>query len=158
MLSISFSYLEGADSISKFLAGRNSRHYDYVIYRNLGDLYLEKERFHDAAISYEAFVELDPYHPKSPLLQDQVIEAYKQGGFPSLVLEGKKDFVKRYGMDGEFWVNNPREQNTEVATHLKANLMDLAQFYHAEAQKDGRKSDFQEAANGYRLSLAYFPG
>ncbi len=158
VLSISFSYMEGADSISKFLAGRNNPHYDYVIYRNLGDLYLEKERFHDAAISYEAFVELDPYHPKSPLLQDQVIEAYKQGGFPSLVLEGKKDFVKRYGMDGEFWVNNPREQNTEVATHLKVNLMDLAQFYHAEAQKDGRKSNFQEAANWYRLYLGYFPG
>lgn len=158
VLSISFSYMEGADSISRFLAGRNNPHYDYVIYRNLGDLYLEKERFHDAAISYEAFVELDPYHPKSPLLQDQVIEAYKQGGFPSLVLEGKKNFVKRYGMDGEFWVNNPREQNTEVATHLKVNLMDLAQFYHSEAQKDGRKSNFQEAANWYRLYLGYFPG
>lgn len=158
VLSISFSYMDGADSIDSFLAGRNNPHYSYVIYRNLGDLYLEKERFQDAAITYEAFVAHDPFHPKAPLLQVEVIEAYKQGGFPSLVLEGKKHFVERYGMDGEFWVRNPREQNSEVAAHLKSNLTDLAQYYHAEAQKDGEKSDYLEAANWYRKYLAYFPG
>jgi len=158
VLSISFSYMSGAESIDTFLAGRGNPHYSYVIYRNLGDLYLEKERYQDAAVTYEAFVEHDPYHAKAPLLQVEVIEAYKQGGFPSLVLEGKKGFVERYGMDGEFWVRNPRESNTEVAAHLKANLTDLAQYYHAEAQKDGEKSDYQEAANWYRKYLAYFPG
>ena len=158
VLSISFSYMDGAKSIDSFLAGRNNPHYSYIIYRNLGDLYLEKERFQDAAVTYEAFVAHDPFHPKAPLLQVEVIEAYKQGGFPSLVLEGKKHFVERYGMDGEFWVRNPREENTEVAAHLKSNLTDLAQYYHAEAQKDGKKSDYQEAANWYRKYLAYFPG
>ena len=158
VLSISFSYMDGADAIDSFLASRNNPHYSYIIYRNLGDLYLEKQRFQDAAVTYEAFVAHDPLHPKAPLLQVEVIEAYKQGGFPSLVLEGKKHFVERYGMDGEFWVRNPREQNTEVAAYLKSNLTDLAQYYHAEAQKDGKKSDYQEAANWYRKYLAYFPG
>ena len=158
VLSISFSYMEGATSIDTFLARRNNPHYSYIIYRNLGDLYLEKERFQDAALTYEAFVEHDPYHAKAPLLQVEVIEAYKQGGFPSLVLDGKKHFVERYGMDGQFWVRNPRESNTEVASYLKTNLTDLAQYYHAEAQKDGAKSDYQEAANWYRKYLAYFPG
>ncbi|MDH5622215.1 MAG: tetratricopeptide repeat protein, partial [Gammaproteobacteria bacterium] len=158
VLSISFSYMDGAKSIDTFLAGRGNPSYSYVIYRNLGDLYLEKERFQDAAVTYEEFVKQDPYHPKAPLLQVEVIEAYKQGGFPSLVLEGKKGFVERYGMDGEFWVRNPRESNTEVAAHLKSNLTDLAQYYHAEAQKDGKISDYQEAANWYRKYLSYFPG
>lgn len=158
VLSISFSYMEGAQSIDAFLASRGNPSYSYVVYRNLGDLYLEKQRFQDAAVTYEAFVKHDPYHPKAPLLQVEVIEAYKQGGFPSLVLEGKKGFVGRYGMDGEFWVRNPRESNTEVAAHLKSNLIDLAQYYHAEAQKDGKISDYQEAANWYRKYLSYFPG
>jgi TolA-binding protein len=158
VLSISFSYMQGAASIDIFLASRGNPKYSYVIYRNLGDLYLEKERFQDAAVAYEAFVAHDPFHPKAPLLQVEVIEAYKQGGFPSLVLEGKKDFVERYGMDGRFWVRNPRETNAEVAAYLKANLTDLAQYYHAEAQKIGETSDYQEAANWYRKYLAYFPG
>ncbi|MDH3749376.1 MAG: tetratricopeptide repeat protein, partial [Gammaproteobacteria bacterium] len=158
VLSISFSYMEGAESISKFLEQRGRPEYSYVIYMNLGDLYLEKERFVDAAETYEAFVAQDPYHPKSPLLQVEVIEAYKRGGFPSLVLEGKKGFVERYGMDGDFWVRNPREENTAVAAHLKANLNDLAQYYHAEAQRDGKQRDYREAAQYYRKYLAYFPG
>ncbi len=158
VLSISFSYMEGAKSIDAFLEARQNPAYSYVIYSNLGDLYLEKERYVDAAETYEAFVAQDPYHPKAPILQVEVIEAYKQGGFPSLVLEGKKGFVERYGMDGEFWIRNPVEENQAVASYLKANLTDLAQYYHAEAQRDGKKSDYQEAANWYRKYLAYFPG
>lgn len=158
VLSISFSYMQGAESIGEYLSQGELPKYAYIVYSNLGDLYLEQERFQDAAETYEAFVDQDPYHPKSPVLQVQVIEAYKKGGFPSLVLDGKRDFVERYEMDGSFWVRNPREQNEAVAGHLKNNLTDLAQYYHAEAQKDGKKSDFQEAANWYRKYLAYFPG
>lgn len=158
VLSISFSYMDGADSIDKFLDQRGYPEYGYVIYMNLGDLYLEKERFVDAAETYEAFVNKDPYHPKSPLLQVEVIESYKQGGFPTLVLDGKKGFVERYGMDSSFWERNPRESNTAVAAHLKENLNDLAQYYHAEAQKDGERADYQEAARWYRKYLDFFPG
>jgi TolA-binding protein len=158
VLSISFSYMEGPESIGDFLDSRGRPHYSWVIYMNLGDLYLDKERYVDAAGAYEAFVEEDPFHPKAPLLQVEVIEAYKQGGFPSLVLDGKKGFVNRYGMDGGFWERNPREQNAAVEAHLKANLTDLARYYHAEAQRDGRQGDYQEAARYYRKYLAYFPG
>jgi TolA-binding protein len=158
VLSLSFSYMSGAGSIDEFFDTRGQPAYAYVIYMNLGDLYLDKERYVDAAETYEAFVDQDPFHPKAPLLQVEVIEAYKRGGFPTLVLEGKKGFVERYGMDGEFWLRNPREQNNAVAAHLKANLTDLAQYYHAEAQKEGKRSDYQEAARWYRKYLAYFPG
>ena len=92
VLSISFSYMDGAESIDEFLDDRGHPHYAYIIYMNLGDLYLGKDRIIDAAETYEAFVEQDPYHPKAPLLQVEVIEAYKQGGFPDLVLDGKKGF------------------------------------------------------------------
>ncbi|MCG8370974.1 MAG: tetratricopeptide repeat protein, partial [Proteobacteria bacterium] len=158
VLSITFSYMGGAQAIDEFMAQRGAPQYAHVIYDNLGDLYLEKERFQDAAHTYEAFVEHDPYHPKAPGLQVQVIEAYKQGGFPSLVLEGKERFVERYGMDGPFWERNPRAENEAVAEHLKSNLTDLARYYHAEAQEDGEKSDYRKAANRYRKYMAYFPG
>jgi len=158
VLSVTFSYMDGAVSIDNFFAQRGQPDYAYVVYGNLGDLYLEKERFVDAAETYEAFVNQDPYHPKAPVLQVEVIEAYKLGGFPSLVLEGKKGYVERYGMDGPFWVRNPRAENEAVAADLKANLLDLAQYYHAAAQMDGKISDYQQAANWYRKYLAYFPG
>ncbi len=157
VLSISFSYMDGADSIDAYLATREKPEYTHVIYLNLGDLYLEKERFVDAADTYGAFVAQDPLHPQAPLLQVEVIEAYKRGGFPSLVLDAKKAFVDRYGMDGGFWQRNPRADNEGVVAHLKANLTDLARYYHAEAQRDGKVDDYQEAARWYRKYLAFFP-
>lgn len=162
VLSISFSYLDGPASIASHLERRGQPDYGYVVFRNLGDLYLEKERYVDAAQAFEAFVEVDPYHPKAPLLQVEVIEAYKRGEFPSLVLEGKKRFVERYGMESQFWQRNPRAQNAAVTAHLKASLNDLAHYYHAEAQEDaeaGRKLvNYREAARWYRKYLDYFPG
>jgi TolA-binding protein len=158
VLSVSFSYMQGAESISQFMDAHGYPEYSYVVYMNLGDLYLEKERYVDAAESYEAFVAQDPDHPKSPILQVEVIEAYKLGGFPTLVLEGKKGFVERYGMDSPFWQRNLREENAAVEAHLKDNLSDLAQFYHAEAQSKKTPADYQEAAKWYRKYLAFFPG
>ena len=157
VLSISFSYMQGAASIDEFLAGHGAPAYSYIIYRNLGDLYLEKERYVDAAETYEAFVKKNSNHPKAPLLQAQVIDTYKQGGFPSLVLTAKRSYVERYGMDSAFWELNSLRDNEIVAQDVRANLTDLAQYYHAEAQRDGKQSDFQEAAKWYRKYLAYFP-
>ena len=158
VLSINFSYMDGAESIGDFLDIRGNPEYGYVIYMNLGDLYLEKERYVDAAETYEAFVEQNPYHAQSPLLQIEVIEAYKRGGFPTLVLGSKKAFVGRFGMDSEFWRRNPGEQHATIAAHLKDNLNDLAQYYHAAAQSKGKRSDYKEAARWYRKYLDYFPG
>ncbi|MDJ0701173.1 MAG: tetratricopeptide repeat protein [Woeseiaceae bacterium] len=157
VLSISFSYMDGAGTIDEYLATREAPEYAYVIYMNLGDLYIEKQRFVDAAETYEAFVNQDPFHPKAPLLQVEVIEAYKQGGFPTLVLDGKKGFVERYGMDGEFWVRNSVEEHEAVKEHLKSNLTDLAQYSHAKAQEEGKRTDYQDAARWYRKYLTYFP-
>lgn len=158
ILSISFSYMDGPESIVDYLERSGYPDYSYVIFMNLGDLYLEKERYVDAAKAFDTFVRQDPYHPKAPLLQVEVIEAYKRGEFPTLVLDGKKEFVERYGMDSPFWQRNPREQNAAVLAHLKANLNDLARYYHAEAQNKGTASDYQEAARWYRKYLDYFPG
>ncbi len=158
VLSIDFSYMNGADSIVGYLDRRGYPDYSYIIFMNLGDLYLEKKRYVDAANAFDTFVRQDPYHPKAPLLQVEVIEAYKQGEFPTLVLEGKKEFVERYGMESPFWRRNPRAQNSEVLAHLKANLNDLARYYHAEAQHDGGAPAYREAARWYRKYLDYFPG
>jgi TolA-binding protein len=158
VLSISFSYMEGADSIDRFLDERGNPAYSYVIYMNLGDLYLAQQRFIDAAETYEAFVEQDPLHPRAPLLQVEVVEAYEQGGFPTLVLDGKKAYVERYAMDGDFWTRNPVEANAAAAEHLKANLADIAEYHHAMAQAGGTVDDYREASNWYRIYIANFPG
>ncbi len=158
VLSIGFSYTGGAAAIGKYMDRHGTPAYAHVIYRNLGDLYLEQERYEDAAAAYRAFVERDPLHPRAPLLMVQVVESYKSGGFPTLVLEAKEEFVDSYGMDTPYWQGRSREEQPEVVGYLKANLTDLAQYYHALAQDKGERADYQRAARWYRKYLDYFPG
>ena len=86
-----------------------------------------------------------------------MIEAYKLGGFPTLVLEAKQDYVNRYGLESGYWAQNERGENAAVDEYLKENLNDLAQYSHAQAQENGKIEDYQQAAHYYRKYLDYFP-
>ncbi len=157
VLSIGFSYVEGQETLDDFVAARGEIPYAYMLYSELGDLYVGKQRFTDAADSYRAFVDRYPNHERAPLLQMQAIEAYKKGGFAQLVLDGKKEFVERYRLGSPFWAGRTPAQYPLVARELKTNLTDLAQYYHAEAQRTKKKPDYHEAARWYREFLQSFP-
>jgi TolA-binding protein len=152
-----FSYLDGPDSIDAFLDRHGPRTYEYIVYTGLGDLYLEQERFQDAAGAYAAFVERDPTHVAAPLAQVEVIEAFRQGGFPDLVLDAKRDFVETYAAGSAYWQGRSFAEQPDVAGHLQRNLTDLAAFHHAAAQDSGARSEYAEAARWYRTWLVSFP-
>ena len=71
--------------------------YAWLLYARLGDLYVEKQRYQDAAATYRAFVSRDPVDEHAPTLSMAAIEAYRKGGFADLMLEGKLEYVQRYG-------------------------------------------------------------
>jgi tetratricopeptide (TPR) repeat protein len=162
VMSITFSYLDGPKTIDAFVkrrtpAGRPPRPYSYLLYARLGDLYMEKERYTDAADSYRAFVSQDRNNEKAPLLEMQAIEAYAKGGFPQLVLQGKKEFVENYSFGTAYWQGREPKNEPKVVAVLKTNLKDVAQYYHAQAQRTKNVSDYQEAAKWYRSYLTSFP-
>jgi tetratricopeptide (TPR) repeat protein len=162
VMSITFSYLDGPKSIADFVKhhtppGRPPRPYSYLMYARLGDLYMEKERYTDAADSYRAFVSLDRNNEKAPLLEMQAIEAYSKGGFPQLVLQGKKEFVENYSFGTAYWQGRDPKGEAKVVAVLKTNLKDVAQYYHAQAQRTKDVADYQEAAKWYRSYLRSFP-
>jgi TolA-binding protein len=158
VMSITFSYNDGAKSIDEFVKHRKQqRPYYYLLYARLGDLYMEKERYTDAADVYRAFVSQDRNNEKAPLLEMQAIEAYSKGGFPDLVLQGKKEFVEDYSYGTPFWQGRSPKDEPKVVAELKINLKDVAQYYHAQAQRTKNVADFQEAAKWYRSYLTSFP-
>ena len=158
VMSITFSYLDGPKSIADFVKHHAPpRPYSYLMYARLGDLYMEKERYTDAADSYRAFVSQDRNNEKAPLLEMQAIEAYSKGGFPQLVLQGKKEFVENYSFGTAYWHGRDPKGETKVVAVLKTNLKDVAQYYHAQAQRTKDVADYQEAAKWYRSYLRSFP-
>src|ERR1700733_7797534 len=157
VMSITFSYGDGPKMIDEFIKRQKPRAYDYLLYARLGDLYIEKERYTDAADSYRAFVSQDRNNEKAPLLEMQAIEAYSKGGFPELVLQGKKEFVENYSYGTAYWKGRTPQGEPKVVAELKINLKDVAQYYHAQAQRTKNVADFQEAAKWYRSYLTSFP-
>jgi cellulose synthase operon protein C len=157
VMSITFSYLDGPKTIDEFVRHRKQRPYSYLLYARLGDLYMEKERYTDAADSYRAFVSQDRNNEKAPLLEMQAIEAYSKGGFPQLVLQGKKEFVENYSFGTAYWRGRDPKSEPKVVEVLKTNLKDVAQYYHAQAQRTKDVADYQEAAKWYRSYLTSWP-
>ncbi len=161
VISLSFSSLGGADIVAAYFSGHGNRRYEDLVYSNLGEYYFDKRRYSDANATYSAFVMRNPLHFKAPGFQMRIIEINTIGGFPSLVLESKKDFANSYGLEAEYWDYFDPDLRPEVLTDLKLNLKDLANHYHAQYQnhelKEDRPAHFVEALHWYRELLVSFP-
>jgi tetratricopeptide (TPR) repeat protein len=161
VISLSFSNLGGPDVVQEYFGEFGNRDYEYRIYDNLGEYFLEKLRYDDAARSYRAFEDLYPFHRESPRFGMRVVEVFTKGEFPQLVLESKKEFAGRYGLQGEYWRHFDPAGLPEVLGFLKTNLHDLANHYHALYQDaelvDEKPANYGEALHWYREYLASFP-
>jgi TolA-binding protein len=157
VVSLSFSYQNGPESVSGYFSRRGERRYEDLVYDSLGQLYLQKERYTDAAQTFQAFVEHNLDHRQAPVFQRRVIETYEKGGFPTLVLQGKQEFVERYNLHAAYWQQHRPEAAQQVVSYLKSTLIDLAHYYHAQAQHKRTPDDYAQAARWYRSYLASFP-
>lgn len=161
VISLSFSNIGGPEVVGEYFASFGHRSFEDRIYSNLGEFYLAKLRYNDAASVYEAFVELNPFHRQSPRFSMRVVEIYGEGGFPLLVVEAKKHFASEYGLRSEYWNYFDTESVPEVLGFLKTNLTDLANHYHSLYQDEGfadeQPENFAEAAHWYREFLDSFP-
>ncbi|HKA13659.1 MAG TPA: tetratricopeptide repeat protein, partial [Myxococcota bacterium] len=161
VISLSFSSLGGSSSVTQYFSANGHRGYEDRIYSHLGEYYLDKLRYQDAAASYQAFIDLNPLHKASPHFGMRVIEIYEKGDFPKLVLESKKAFAATYGLQSEYWKHFSIDEAPEVRSYLKSNLEDLARHYHAQFQSEDlaaeKPANFAEAERWYRAYLTSFP-
>ena len=156
-MAITYSDLDGPATLDAALAERGDPPYAHQLYEALGNFYIEKERYQDAALAYEAWAKRRPDDRYAPSLQMRTIEAYAKGGFASLVIEGKQAFVERYAFGSAFWRERTVADAPEVAAQLKSNQKDLAEYYYATAQKGKKPEDYASAARWYRAMLDSFP-
>jgi tetratricopeptide (TPR) repeat protein len=161
VISLGFSNLGGPEVVQEYFAQYGRRGYEDRVYANLGEFYLAKLRYDDAAKTYRAFVALNPFHRASPHFSMRVVEIYTKGNFPKLVLEAKKEFAATYGLNAEYWRHFDVNERPEVLAYLKSNLRDLANHHHAQYQnpelKAEKHANYAEALRWYREFLVSFP-
>ncbi|HEY6837421.1 MAG TPA: tetratricopeptide repeat protein, partial [Geobacteraceae bacterium] len=161
VISQSFSYLHGADSVMEFFDTNGKRSYEDRVYGNLGEFYFDKRRYTDAASVYNAFAKRNPFHLVAPQFHMRVIEIQMAGGFPSVVIDAKKQFARNYGLQAEYWKHFDPKTRPEVLGWLKTNLTDLAHHYHSlyqdKEQAKEKGANLQEAQHWYEEFLVSFP-
>jgi len=161
VISLSFSNLGEPEFVDEYFSEKGHRSYGDKIYSNLAEFYFAKLRYDDAASVYRSFIELNPYHQRSPHFNMRVVEIFGEADFPLLVVEAKKDFATRYALSSEYWNRHDVESAPEVTGFLKTNLTDLAGHYHAlfqdEVLLEEKAGNFDEAHRWYRQLLGSFP-
>jgi TolA-binding protein len=154
--SISLENLQGAASIPPYIDRPVRREYEFRVVQQLAEHYTRQERVKDAADTLAGFAQKNPRHPESPVMQARVIEIYAGGGFTTLALTAKRQYVENYGVGSEFQRNNP-ELWKRTEPLVKSNLEELARYHHSLAQKSKKSEDYQEAVRWYRDYLRSFP-
>ncbi len=155
-VSLSFSYLGGAQQVNAYFDSNGSRAYEPLLYAKLATLYLGKERFTDAADSYRLFADAHPHHRDAPLFQSRVIDVYKQAGFGEQLLQQKEAFVERYQPASAYWKRHDPSKSAEVLSQVQRHLRDIAQHYHAVAQQQPAPAAYARAGRWYQLYLLAF--
>ena len=155
--TLSFNELGGPEAITRYFDNNGKRDYESRIYSNLGDHYLEKGRIRDAAIAYKAFVAQYPDHILAPQFDMYRIKAFGKGGFPTLLIEAKIDFSNRYAVSSDYWKALPDVEKEKLKPLLQQNMEEVAQHFHAVAQKSKKSDDYRIAINWYRKYIDSFP-
>ena len=156
VMALSLSYLEGAKSISSLqtqLGG--GRAYEYLLYQQLGQLYLDQKRFTDSAETYQHFVQHNADSDFAPSFSIKVIDVYQQGDFPSLILPAKQEFVERYGISSNYWTQRKGAIGDNALAYLHQSLQELAQFEHAQAQSFKATKNAEATASFGRAAKWY---
>jgi len=157
VVSLAFSYEAEQMSLRDYFDKSGQREYEPMIYLNLGELYLRKERITDAADVFLAYGKQYPYSRYTPEFHQKAILGYQKAGFSTLVLQEKKTFVNQYDVNTEFWKRQNLASQSDLKPALTEHLRDLATHYHAQARASKKVSDYKVAADWYRHYLESFP-
>lgn len=156
-MAIGFAALEGSATIDTWLDGRESGdpEWAWLSYARLGELYVEQQRWTDAAAAYSAWATRAPLDARAPLLQARAIAALEEGGFTGEALAAMAAFADRFSLRGAWWQGRELAGHEAVRDRLKRSLDTLAAHHHAVFQAGNGTA--ATAAAWYRRWLDEFP-
>jgi len=157
VVALSFSYQEEKNYISLYFKATGKRDYEPLLYLELGELYLGKDRIVDGSDLFLAYTKEYPYSSHTPFFHQRAIETYQQAGYSDLVLKEKIAFVERYDVNSEYWSLQELETQQTLTRTLVLHMTELANHFHALARASKKPQDYEVTAQWYRRFLSSFP-
>ncbi|MDH5443933.1 MAG: tetratricopeptide repeat protein [Gammaproteobacteria bacterium] len=161
VVSLSFTYQNGASGIKRYFTAFGSRSYEPLVYSRLATTYLTKDRYTDAADTYLTFGNHYPNSLLAPDMHQEAINIYKNGKFPSLQLAAKASFIKRYNVNGKYWDAHDISVRQKLSPLLQTHIRELANHHHSLARKskgkNSKSKNYTKAVAWYRTYIKSFP-
>ena len=123
-ITLSFNHLGGVRALNQYFASRRGNPYMGDIYRALATMYLDQERYNDAVSAYQDFLSQNADSQEAPRIFLDIIEIWKQGGFPQRVLQAREDFVKRFRLNSSYWTWYDIAKMGDVKQQLQDTQLD----------------------------------
>lgn len=153
-VALCFSALGGVAALDQSLAQQERRSFDDRLYRSLGALYVDEERYSDAAETYLALARRSPSSAEAPQLYITVIEIYQRAGFTDRIVGAKAEFAAKFAPHSDFWRHQP--PMPAMIERVQTSMAELAHHYHAEFRQNKSVASYRKAANWYRAYLGAY--
>jgi TolA-binding protein len=123
VLSISLSQQQQAVSLLALVKQQKSLPtlylYEHILFKNLADFLIKNQLQYDAELTYQSYISYRPTSLWAARFSIDLLNLYKKQGKHLAALALKQHYVKRYGVQSEFWqmasVANPRQRQLTQA-------------------------------------------
>ncbi len=171
--AIIFSYLDGVSSLTEYYAQQGVKTYTPLIYKSLAALYADKERYHDAILTYRAFIRAYPISNDAPVFANKIMETMRAARFLQKIPVEKENFIKTYGIKSPFYEFASLESQLYMRDYLHLYIDEVGRNYHAKAARQLKslrrykaappkktkimRQLFAQAINYHQLYISTFP-
>ncbi|WP_221793028.1 tetratricopeptide repeat protein [Oceanobacter mangrovi] len=160
-MAVTFSFRGEWEEIGDFFDRHGHRHYEYLVYQRLAEVYVEQKYYQSAASTLSAFVARYPDDDRAPAAMQQMITLYNDANYPVLKRQYEGEYIDRFGIDTPYWLAHSDEVRETIKEPLASYLLDLAKFNHGWAQQaknDSEKAErYAQAAKWYEIYIRSVP-
>jgi cellulose synthase operon protein C len=156
-LALSFASLQNTQELQTYTAGLADFKYLFHSYEITSDIYLEQERYSDAADVMELFITANPKSPKIPLAYLKKMEAWKSGKFRNRFEDTLEMAYTKFNPKSNYWASNKSPGDQEpVLNAMREHILQAAIFYQEDYQLNHKKTDFSQASIWYKRYLEHY--
>ena len=155
-IALSFTYMPSG-SIQSTLAQQTSFDRHYKVYEVMSDIFIQQERFSDAAKILEEYTKSYQANAETPKAELKIIAAWQSGGFTGRLASAIENFYIRYNPGSNYWkkVSNDNTRKL-VDENLRKYIVQLSSFSHENYQKKRKQSDYNKAKLWYDRYLSHY--
>lgn len=153
-LGLSLSSLGSTEEIQAYLADKASSAYFYSAYASTSDIFLEQERYSDAANLLDHFIAASPTSNQVPFAHLKKISAWGEGNFKSRFSDAVEVAYTKYNSKSSYWNShkNPAEQD-KIFNALRPQLLRAANYAQEDYQQSHNAANFTRANQWYKRYL-----